>query len=176
MKISYTWEEISENMKYSPDSPNESRQATSNPFLRRTEKFSTEPEPEARHKQNRRRGQPAGRQRMAQRRGRLAGSVDDVAIDCCRDNAFYRLILARTRCFATLPGRGGGVQPPWRFQTKRRRALRKRPADSSCRVLAIGGIIFGPRSIFDPVMTKVKFSEILLFFIFTSPYHQNHLS
>ena len=38
-----TWEQISENMKYSPDSPNESRQATSNPFLRRTEKFSAEP-------------------------------------------------------------------------------------------------------------------------------------
>ena len=45
-----TWEQISENMKYSPYSPNESRQATSNPFLRRTEKFSTEPEPEAMHK------------------------------------------------------------------------------------------------------------------------------
>ena len=45
-----TWEQISENMKYSPDYPNESRQATSNPFLRRTEKFSTEPEPEAMHK------------------------------------------------------------------------------------------------------------------------------
>ena len=70
-----TWEQISENMKYSPDSPNESRQATSKPFLRRTQKFSTEPEPEATHKQNRRRGQPAGRQRMAKRRGRLAGSV-----------------------------------------------------------------------------------------------------
>ena len=108
MEISYTWEEISENMKYSPDSPNELRQATSNTFLRRTEKFSTEPEPEARHKQNRRRGQPAGRQRMTKRRGRVAGSVDDVAIDCCRDNAFYRLILAQIRCFATLPGQGGG--------------------------------------------------------------------
>ena len=101
-----TWEQISENMKYSPDSPNESRQATSNPFLRRTEKFSTEPEPEAMHKQNRRRGQPAGRQRMAKRRGRLAGSVNDIAIDCCRDNAFYRLTLARIRCFATFARTG----------------------------------------------------------------------
>ena len=35
---------------------------------------------------------------------------------------------------------------------ERRRASRKRPADCSCRVLAIGGIIFGPRSLFDPVM------------------------
>ena len=32
------------------------------------------------------------------------------------------------------------------------RASRKRPADCARRVLAIGGIIFGPRSIFDPVM------------------------
>ena len=43
--------------------------------------------------------------------------------------------------------------PPWRFQTKRRRVSRKRPADCARRVLAIGGIIFGPRSIFDPCMT-----------------------
>ena len=62
--------------------------------------------------------------------------------------------LARKRCFATFAGVGGGLvrPPPWRFQTKRRRASRKRPADCSRRVLAIGGIIFGPRSIFDPVM------------------------
>ena len=46
--------------------------------------------------------------------------------------------------------------PPWRFQTKRRRASRKRPADCARRVLAIGGIIFGPRSIFDPVMAGQK--------------------
>ena len=44
------------------------------------------------------------------------------------------------------------MRPPWRFQTKRRRASRKRPADCARRVIAIGGIIFGPRSIFDPVM------------------------
>ena len=51
---------------------------------------------------------------------------------------------------------GGGVgatPPPWRFQTKGRRASRKKPADCSRRDLAIGGIIFGPRSTFDPVMT-----------------------
>ena len=35
--------------------------------------------------------------------------------------------------------RGGGATP-WRFQTKRRRASRKIPANSSCRLLAIGGI------------------------------------
>ena len=63
------------------------------------------------------------------------------------------LTLARKPCFATFAGVGGGwCDPPWRFQTKRRRASRKRPADCSRRVLAIGGIIFGTRSIFDPVM------------------------
>ena len=65
------------------------------------------------------------------------------------------LTLARKRCFATFAGVGGGGgvgATPWRFQTKRRRASRKRPADCSRRVLAIGGIILGPRSIFDPVM------------------------
>ena len=67
----------------------------------------------------------------------------------------FSLTLARKRCFATFAGVGGGglVRPaPWRFQTKRRRPSRKRPADCSRRVLAIGGIIFGPRSIFDPAM------------------------
>ena len=65
------------------------------------------------------------------------------------------LTLARKPCFATFAGVGGGGlvrPPPWRFQTKRRRASRKRPTDCSRRVLAIGGNIFGPRSIFDPVM------------------------
>ena len=65
------------------------------------------------------------------------------------------LTLARKRCFATFAGVGGGggwCDPPWRFQTKRRKASRKRPSDCARRVLAIGGIIFGPRSIFDPVM------------------------
>ena len=56
-----------------------------------------------------------------------------------------------------------GPTPPWRFQTKRHRASRKRPADCSRRVLAIGGIIFGARSIgvspsYD--RSKVKFLEI----------------
>ena len=50
------------------------------------------------------------------------------------------------------PAGRGLVRPPWRFQTKRRRASRKRPADCSPRVFVIGGIIFGPRSIFDLVM------------------------
>ena len=60
------------------------------------------------------------------------------------------LTLARKPCFATFAGvrGGGGATPPWRFQTKRRRASRKRPADCSRRALAIGGIIFGPWSIF----------------------------
>ena len=49
-------------------------------------------------------------------------------------------------------GGGGWCDPPWCFQTKRRRASQKRPADCARRVLAIGGIIFGPRSIFDPVV------------------------
>ena len=63
------------------------------------------------------------------------------------------LTLARKPCFATFAGVGGWlVRPPWRFPTKRRRASRKRPADCSRRVLAIDGIIFDPRSIFDPVM------------------------
>ena len=60
---------------------------------------------------------------------------------------------ARIRCFATFGRTGGlvGATPLWRFQTKRRRE-RKRPADCSRRVLAIGGNIFGPMSIFDSVM------------------------
>ena len=48
--------------------------------------------------------------------------------------------------------RGGGATPPWLFQTMRRRASRKGPADGTRRLLAIDGIIVGPRSIFDPVM------------------------
>ena len=41
------------------------------------------------------------------------------------------------------------MRPPWRFETKRRSASRKRPIDCSQRVLAIGGIFFYPRSTFD---------------------------
>ena len=69
-------------------------------------------------------------------------------------HTMYILTLARKPCFATFAGVGGvgATPPPWRFQTKRRRASRKRAADCARRVLAIGGIIFGPRSIFDPVM------------------------
>ena len=90
---------------------------------------------------------------------------------CCQTNfqkSFFRLVhricaLAyikylkneKQMCqyFQKHPVGGGWCDPPpWRFQTKRRRALQKRPADCSRRVLAIGGIMFGPRSIFDPVM------------------------
>ena len=59
------------------------------------------------------------------------------------------------RVLPPLPVQGEGCDPPplgVSFQTKCRRASRKRPADCSRGVLAIGGIIFGPRSIFDPVM------------------------
>ena len=70
----------------------------------------------------------------------MAGSVDDVAINCGRDNAFYRLTLDRIRCFATFARTGGGASAT---PLGRRRALRNRPAGSSRRVLAIGGIIFG---------------------------------
>ena len=62
--------------------------------------------------------------------------------------------LVQIRCFATFArtGVGGWCDPPWRFQTKRCRTSRKRPADCSRWVLAIGGIICDPRSIFNPVM------------------------
>ena len=62
---------------------------------------------------------------------------------------------SRIPCFATFAltkGGGGGCDTPWRFRTKHRRASPKRQADCSRRVFAIGGIIFGPRSIFDPVV------------------------
>ena len=45
------------------------------------------------------------------------------------------------------------MRPPWRFETKRRSASRKKKTiDCSRRVLAIGGIFFDPRSTFDLVM------------------------
>ena len=45
------------------------------------------------------------------------------------------------------------MRPPWRLETKRRSASRKRPMNCSRRVLAIGGIFYDPRSTFDLVMT-----------------------
>ena len=67
-----------------------------------------------------------------------------------------------------------GATPLWRFQTKRRRASWKCPADCAWRVLTIGGIIFGPRSIFDPVMIgqRSNFHKCHDFFSFMSPYLQ----
>ena len=55
--------------------------------------------------------------------------------------------------------------PPWRFETKRRSASRRRPIDCSRRVLAIGGIFFDPRSTFDLVMAGQRsiFGEINVF-------------
>ena len=47
---------------------------------------------------------------------------------------------------------GGGGRPPSRFEAKRRIAWRKKTADCSRRVIAIGGAFLDPRSIFDPVM------------------------
>ena len=49
-------------------------------------------------------------------------------------------------------GGGRGCDPSWLFQTKHRRASPKRPANFYRRVLTIGDIVFGSRSIFDPVM------------------------
>ena len=88
--------------------------------------------------------------RAIRRNNSIPRSCDKTMVNISPRN----LILARKPCFATFAGVGGGVgaTPPWRFQTKRRRASRKRPVDCSRRVLAIGDIIFGPRSIFDPVM------------------------
>ena len=57
------------------------------------------------------------------------------------------------------------MRPPWRFETKRRSASRKRSIDCSQRVLAIGGIFFDPRSTFDLVMPGQRsiFGEIDVF-------------
>ena len=66
----------------------------------------------------------------------------------------------------TRPGRGGGrCDPPWRFETKRRSASRKKTIDCSRRVLAIGGTFFDPRSTFDLVMAGQRsiFGEIDVF-------------
>ena len=74
--------------------------------------------------------------------------LDFVAVSKSNETFFFVLeitclTLARKRCFATFAGVAGWCDPPWRFQTKRRRASRKRPADCARRVLAIGGIIQG---------------------------------
>ena len=66
-----------------------------------------------------------------------------------------RLTLARVRCFAIFAsGGGGGMRPPLAIpnEASRRRASRKKTLDCSPRVLAIGYIIFGHKSIVDPVM------------------------
>ena len=57
------------------------------------------------------------------------------------------------------------MRTPWRFEIKRRSALRKGPIDCSRRVLAIGGIFVYPRSTFDLVMAGQRsiFGEIDVF-------------
>ena len=57
------------------------------------------------------------------------------------------------------------MRPPWRFETKRRSASQKKAIDCSRRVLAIGGILFYPRSTFDLVMAgqRSTFGEIDVF-------------
>ena len=57
------------------------------------------------------------------------------------------------------------MRPPWRLRMERRRAKRKRTTDCSQRDLAIGGIIFDPRSTFDLVMAgqRLIFDEIDVF-------------
>ena len=57
------------------------------------------------------------------------------------------------------------MQPPRRFKTKLRSASRKGPIDCSRRVLAIGSILFDPKSTFDVVMAGQRsiFGEIDVF-------------
>ena len=65
------------------------------------------------------------------------------------------LTLARKRCFATFAGAGGGglVRPPPLGVSKRSVVeLRGKDQQIALSEYAISGIIFGPRSIFDPVM------------------------
>ena len=61
--------------------------------------------------------------------------------------AYFSLINPRLHSVFVIFARtwGGWCNPPWRFQMKRRRPSRKRPADGFRQVLAIGDIIFGPR-------------------------------
>ena len=62
------------------------------------------------------------------------------------------------------------MRPPWRFETKRGSASRKRPIDCFRRVLAIGDIFFGRRSTFDLVMTCQRsiFGEIDFFQLYNT--------
>ena len=67
---------------------------------------------------------------------------------------FYSLFYTRTPCFATFAGAGGVVCDPPAFPNGTSKSFaEKKTVDCPRRVLAIGGISFGPRSIFDPVMT-----------------------
>ena len=61
----------------------------------------------------------------------------------------WSLTLARKWCFATFAGVGGGATPP--LGVSKRSVVELRGKDEQI-ALAIGGIIFSPRSIFDPVM------------------------
>ena len=78
-------------------------------------------------------------------------------------------LAGQGRAFSiTRPCRGGErCDPPWRFETKRRSPSQKGPIDCSRRVLAIGGIIFDPRSTFELVMAGQMsiFGEIDVFLI-----------
>ena len=83
------------------------------------------------------------------------------------------LTLACTGHFAILDGTWGvGVRrlPPSRFLTKRLRAWRKRPADCSQRVLAIGDAALTLGQYFTQLSEFIFFSAKLRFFTFTSPY------
>ena len=88
-----------------------------------------------------------------------------------RPPAVRGLTLARKPCFATFAGVGWWWCDPPLGVSKRSvvelRGKDQRPADFSRRVLAIGGIIFGPRSIFDPVMTgqRSNFRKFHEFFV-----------
>ena len=67
----------------------------------------------------------------------------------------------------------------WCFKTKSRSASQQKPVDWSRRVLAIGGIFFDPRSIFDLVIAGQRsifghFSGKSKFFTFQSQYWQNY--
>ena len=54
---------------------------------------------------------------------------------------------------------------PWRFQIKRRRASRKRPAVCSRSVLVIGGINFGLAVSEIPTICAENHTELISFFV-----------